>query len=90
GSINISGGIFTENKKIIKKRTRYTPGKVYYKTIPYKTTVLEYEKITNYCIEKNISKSCFMSAAAMYFIDNNTDIDEIYTSDSGENDDYKL
>lgn len=52
--------------------------------------MLEYEKITNYCIEKNISKSCFMSAAAMYFIDNNIDIDEVYTPDSGENDDYEL
>lgn len=31
-----------------------------------------------------------MSAAAMYFIDNNIDIDEVYTPDSGENDDYEL
>ncbi|MBO5105110.1 MAG: hypothetical protein J6B74_08635 [Ruminococcus sp.] len=74
-----------ENKKIIKKRTRYTAGKVYYKTIPCKTTMLEYEKINNYCIKNNISKSCFMSTAAMYFIDNNVDIDEFYNS--GENND---
>ncbi len=47
--------------------------------------MLEYEKINNYCIKNNISKSCFMSTAAMYFIDNNVDIDEFYNS--GENND---
>ena len=77
-----------ENNKIIKKRTRFSAGKVYYKTITCRTTILEYEKIKGYCINKNISKSCFMSLAAMYFIDNNIDIDEI--NNSGENHDDRL
>ncbi len=74
-----------DNKKTEKKRTRHTGGKVYYKAIACQATILECEKITNYCLKNNISKSRFMAAAAMYCIDNNIDVEKIYNSDSGEN-----
>ena len=66
-----------ENNKIIKRRKRFSAGEAYDKTIICKVTIFEYRKIKEYCISKNISKSRLMTMAAMYFIDNNIDIDEI-------------
>lgn len=66
-----------ENNKIIKRRKRFSAGEVYDKTITCKVTIFEYKKIKEYCMIKNISKSRLMTMAAMYFIDNNIDIDEI-------------
>ena len=66
-----------ENNKIIKRRKRFSAGEVYDKTITCKVTIFKYKKIKEYCMIKNISKSRLMTMAAMYFIDNNIDIDKI-------------
>lgn len=57
------------NNKHTKKITRYKNAKVYYNKLYMRIPEPEYKIITEYCKNNNISKSCFMAAAAMYYID---------------------
>lgn len=61
-------GKFMDDKNT-KKITRYTNAKVYYNKLYMRIPEPEYTMITEYCKKNNISKSCFMAAAAMYYID---------------------
>ncbi|MDE6781032.1 MAG: hypothetical protein K2J40_06195 [Ruminococcus sp.] len=51
------------------KKTRYTNATVYYFKMYVRIPPEEYRKITKYCKKNNISKSCFMAAAAVYYVD---------------------
>lgn len=66
----------TENNN--KRRSRYNSSRITYKTISCRTTEREYRKITEHCVLNNLSKSLFMSAAAMYCLENNIDLEDRY------------
>ncbi|MBO5384193.1 MAG: hypothetical protein J6A30_07825 [Ruminococcus sp.] len=67
-----------KNEEYDKKRNRYNSSRITYKTISCRTTEIEYRKITEHCILNNLSKSLFMSAAAMYCLENNIDLEDRY------------
>ena len=59
------------------KITRYMGGYVNYKSVTCKVTEYEDVSISSFCRKNNISKSLFMTAAAMYCVKNNIDIDRL-------------
>lgn len=66
-----------KKKKKTQLRSRYTNSKILYKNLSCRVSEHDDQRITDYCINNNVSKSLFISSAAVYCADNNIDIDEI-------------
>jgi hypothetical protein len=49
-----------------KKKTRYANSVIYYKSLSCKASIYEDRIITDYCNKNGLSKSMFLTAAAMY------------------------
>ena len=73
-----------------KKNTRYMSGFIAYKTVSCRVSEYEDTVITEYCRRNNISKSLFLTCAAMYCINNNIKTDDLLESSVNEtNFDYR-
>lgn len=72
------------------KISRYSNSAVFYKSLSCKASIFEDRAITEYCIKNKMSKSLFLSAAAMYCVKNNIDPKELLLSTAtSENFDYR-
>lgn len=83
--------MYLSNKKSKNlRKTRYSNSVVFYKSLSCRASLYEDEVITDYCVKNNLSKSLFLTAAAMYCASNNINANEIidYTS-SGSTFNYR-
>ncbi len=72
------------------KTSRYSNSAIFYKSLSCKVSMYEDRAITEYCIKNKLSKSLFLSTAAMYCIKNNIDPKELLESTAtSENFDYR-
>lgn len=72
------------------KVSRYLSSVVYYKSLSCRASIYEDRMITDYCNKNGLSKSLFLTAAAMYCINNGISRDEILGSTvNSSNSDYR-
>ncbi|MCR5601697.1 MAG: hypothetical protein K6G33_13255 [Ruminococcus sp.] len=72
------------------KTSRYSNSMIYYKMLSCKASTYEDRVITEYCVKNRLSKSIFLTAAAMYCVKNNIDHHELLKSTvTSENFDYR-
>ena len=72
------------------KSSRYSNSTVFYKSLSCKANIYEDRAITEYCIKHKLSKSLFLSAAAMYCVKHDIDPHELLSSTAtSENFDYR-
>lgn len=64
-------------KKDNKRKSRYTQGVIFYKSLSCRASLYEDRIITEYCIKNNLTKSMFLMAAAMYCATNNISADDM-------------
>ncbi len=77
-------------KSVNDKASRYSNSTVFYKSLSCRASIVEDRAITEYCIKNKMSKSLFLSAAAMYCVKNNIDPHELLSSTAtSENFDYR-
>ena len=62
------------------KTTRYSNSVIYYKSLSCKASLYEDRLITDYCLKNKLSKSLFLTAAAMYCIKHDIDVHEVLDS----------
>ncbi len=60
--------------------TRYSNSVIKYKSLSCKASLYEDKLITQYCIKNRLSKSIFLTTAAMYCIKNNVTANELLDS----------
>jgi|GEM_PF-1495172 hypothetical protein len=60
--------------------TRYTNSVIFYKSLSCKASLYEDAQITEYCKKNRLSKSLFLTAAAMYCVKNNIDVHDVLDS----------
>lgn len=53
---------------------------IYYKSLSCKASIVEDRAITDFCIKNKVSKSLFLTAAAMYCIKHEVDVHELLNS----------
>jgi hypothetical protein len=71
------------------KITRYSNSVIFYKSLSCKASLYEDRLITEYCLKNKLSKSIFLTSAAMYCINNKIDAGELLKSTTTpENFDY--
>lgn len=72
------------------KITRYSSSVIYYKSLSCKASIYEDRLITDYCFRNKLSKSLFLTAAAMYCIKHDIDVHEVLDSTTNaENFNYR-
>ena len=72
------------------KTTRYSNSVIYYKSLSCKASLYEDRLITDYCFRNKLSKSLFLTAAAMYCIKHDIDVHEVLDSTTtAENFNYR-
>ena len=64
-------------KKSEKLKSRYAQSVIYYKSLSCRASLYEDRIITQYCIKNNLTKSLFLTAAAMYCACNNISADDM-------------
>lgn len=72
------------------KISRYSNSVIYYKSLSCRASIYEDRMITDYCNKNGLSKSLFLTAAAMYCINNDISKDDILSSTvNSSNSDYR-
>lgn len=73
-------------KKENKRKSRYSQGVIFYKSLSCRASLYEDRIITEYCIKNNLTKSMFLTAAAMYCACNNISADDMLEYVSNDKD----
>lgn len=72
------------------KMSRYSNSVVFYKSLSCRASLYEDRVITDFCNMNGLSKSLFLTAAAMYCINNDISKDDLLRSTvNSSNSDYK-
>jgi len=75
------GGDTMDRKKPKNNRmTRYSNSVIYYKSLSCRASIYEDRIITDYCKKNRLSKSLFLTAAAMYCIEHGIDVHDVLDS----------